>query len=434
MKLPSSTNVLLLGSGGRECAFAWKIAQSPSLGKLYIAPGNGATSKYGINVDINPTDFAVVKQFVQKNYINLVVVGPEEPLVKGIKDYFKDDSEIRHIPIVGPSAAGAMMEGSKDFSKQFMERHNIPTARYMSVTSQNLAEGLIFLESLKAPYVLKADGLAAGKGVLILDSLDEAKNELEAMIKGKFGASSSKVVIEEFLSGIEASVFVATDGKSYKILPEAKDYKRIGEGDTGLNTGGMGAVSPVPFYNSEFAAKVEERIIKPTVDGIYKENIDYQGFIFIGLMNCGGDPYVIEYNVRMGDPETEVVIPRIESDILDLFDGIVHGTLDQKNLVITPQTAVTVMCVSGGYPEAFEKGFPISGLEKADTDNSIVFQAGTQKKGSDIVTSGGRVLTVTSIGNSIESAAEQSYQRISELSYEGIYFRRDIGQDLINKF
>lgn len=433
MKLPSAVNILLLGNGGRECAFAWKIAQSDLLGKLFIAPGNGATSEYGVNVDINPLDFSLVKHFVVTNYINLVVVGPEEPLVRGIKDFFKDDPEICNIPVLGPAADAAAMEGSKDFSKQFMARHSIPTAKYLSVTAQNLDQGCQFLATLNPPYVLKADGLAAGKGVLILDSLDQAKEELRAMIGGKFGASSGKVVIEEFLSGIEASVFVATDGKSYKILPEAKDYKRIGEGDTGLNTGGMGAVSPVPFYDAEFAAKVEQRIIAPTINGIREDRLDYTGFIFIGLMNCGGDPYVIEYNVRMGDPETEVVIPRIKSDIVDLFDGIVHGTLHEKEVVIDPQTALTVMCVSGGYPNSFARGYPISGLALAQTD-SIVFQAGTITKGGQTLTAGGRVLAVTSLADSIELAATRSYNSIKQISYTDIYFRKDIGDDLIKYF
>lgn len=430
MKLPSSANILLLGSGGRECAFAWKIAQSEGLGKLFIAPGNGATSKYGVNVDISPLDFSVVKHFVLTNYINLVVVGPEEPLVRGIKDFFKEDPEIRHIPVIGPAAEAAAMEGSKDFSKQFMARHSIPTARYLSVTADNLDKGYEFLSTLKAPYVLKADGLAAGKGVLILDSLAQATEELRAMIDGKFAAASRKVIIEEFLSGIEVSVFVATDGKSYKILPEAKDYKRIGEGDTGLNTGGMGAVSPVPFYDAEFANKVEQRIIRPTIDGIIKDKLDYTGFIFIGLMNCGGDPYVIEYNVRMGDPETEVVVPRIKSDIIDLFDGIAHGTLHEKEVVIEPRTAVTIMCVSGGYPDSFQKGYPISGLADVNPE-STVFQAGTTTKASETLTAGGRVLTVTSLGDSISEAAMRSYESISKIHYTNIYFRKDIGQDLI---
>lgn len=429
MKLPSSVNILLLGSGGRECAFAWKIAQSERLGKLFIAPGNGATSKYGVNVDISPLDFSLVKHFVLTNYINLVVVGPEEPLVRGIKDFFKEDPDIRHIPVIGPSAQAAAMEGSKDFSKQFMDRHNIPTAGYLSVTAENLEQGQAFLSTLQPPYVLKADGLAAGKGVLILDSLDEAKDELRAMIEGKFAAASRKVVIEEFLPGIEVSVFVATDGKSYKILPEAKDYKRIGDLDTGLNTGGMGAVSPVPFYDAEFADKVEQRIIRPTVQGIIADNLDYTGFIFIGLMNCGGDPYVIEYNVRMGDPETEVVIPRIQSDIIDLFDGITHGTLHEKEVVIDPQTAATVVCVSGGYPGSFEKGYPISGLAEAERE-SLVFQAGTTSKGGQTLTSGGRVLAVTSFGDSIMQAATRSYKSISKINYTDIYFRSDIGADI----
>lgn len=436
MKLPSSVNILLLGSGGRESAFAWKIAQSPALGKLFIAPGNGATSTYGMNVDINPLDFSVVKQFVVNNYINLVVVGPEEPLVRGIKDYFKEDADIRHIPVIGPSMEAARLEGSKDYSKLFMRQHGVPTADYISVTAENLGQGLAFLEKMCPPYVLKADGLAGGKGVLIIDDIAEAQRELRTMLEGKFGKASAKVVIEEFLTGIEVSVFVATDGHSYVILPEAKDYKRIGEGDTGPNTGGMGAVSPVPFYDAEFAAKVEQRIIQPTIKGIAEQGLDYTGFIFIGLMNCGGDPYVIEYNVRMGDPETEVVIPRIESDIIDLFDGIVHGTLDAKQVDITLRTACTVMCVSGGYPNIYDKGLPIMGLDGdvrklCATGQSMIFHAGTQVKGGRVVTSGGRVLAVTSLGESIGAALEASYDTIAKISYEGMYYRRDIGQDLM---
>lgn len=431
MKLPQTVNVLLLGSGGREHAFAWKIAQSPRLEKLFIAPGNAGTKDCGMNVDVDPLNFPAIKQFVLNNYINLVVVGPEQPLVAGIKDYFLNDHEIRHIPVVGPSQEAAALEGSKEFAKAFMQRHHVPTAGYFTVESCNLDQGYTFLESLKPPYVLKADGLAAGKGVLIIDGLEEAKSELRQMIEGKFGSASSKVVIEEYLSGIEVSVFVATDGKSYRILPEAKDYKRIGEGDSGPNTGGMGAVSPVPFADEVFMEKVRTRIVEPTVQGIQQDNLDYKGFIFIGLMNCGGEPYVIEYNVRMGDPETEAVIPRIGSDLIDLFEGIVHGSLEEKELVILPQTAVTVVCVSGGYPDQFEKGFPISG--ELSPSDSMVFHAGTTFRGGEVLTSGGRVLAVTSLGEDIASARAKSYESIAAVDYNGKYFRGDIGCDLLEK-
>lgn len=409
---------------------AWKIAKSERIAKLYIAPGNAGTSQCGVNVDIAPTNFAGLKQFVLSSHINLVVVGPEEPLVKGVQDFFAGDAEIRYIPVVGPSAEGARLEGSKQFAKDFMTRHGIPTARYRSFSKDNIAEAADFMRTLKPPYVLKANGLAAGKGVLIINDFDEAVSELEAMIEGKFGTAGSKVVIEEYLSGIELSVFVATDGTSYKILPEAKDYKRIGDGDTGLNTGGMGAVSPVPFADAEFVSKVEERIVKPTVEGLKAENIAYKGFLFIGLMNVGGDPYVIEYNVRMGDPETEVVMPRIESDIIDLFEGIVYDTLKDKELAVSPKTAVTVMTVSGGYPGGYEKGKAIEGLQGVG-GRSMLFHAGTAQVGGDIVTSGGRVISVTSLGDNIEEAAAKSYDTIKSFSFEGMNYRHDIGKDLM---
>lgn len=429
MNFPKSINVLLLGSGGREHAFAWKIAQSGRLAKLFIAPGNAGTAPCGTNVDINPTNFGSVKQFVLSNNINLVVVGPEEPLVKGIYDFFKEDSQIKNIPVIGPSAEGARLEGSKDFAKRFMVRHGVPTAAYGSFTKESIELGRAFLETLKAPYVLKADGLAAGKGVLIIDSLEEAKAELGNMLGGKFGAAGNTVVIEEYLSGIECSVFVATDGKSYKVLPVAKDYKRIGEGDTGPNTGGMGAVSPVPFADDKFMKVMEETIIKPTVDGLAGDKIDYKGFIFIGIMNVGGKPYVIEYNVRMGDPETEAVLPRLESDIVDMFEGMAYGTLDKYEIAISPKTAATVVCVSGGYPGDYQKGNEINGLGKES--ESMVFHAGTSSKAGKVLTAGGRVLAVTSLGDGIEEAVAKSYKTIEGISYEGKYFRRDIGKDLI---
>ncbi len=430
MKLPASVNVLLLGSGGREHAFAWKIAQSPRTARLYIAPGNAGTAQEGTNVDLQPTNFGSVKQFVLNNNINMVVVGPEEPLVKGIWDFFHEDNEIHHVPVIGPSTGGARLEGSKDFAKAFMMRHGIPTAAYKSFSKETLEEGYKFLETLKAPYVLKADGLAAGKGVVILPSLEEAKAELRNMLDGKFGAAGNTVVIEEFLSGIECSVFVATDGKNYKILPVAKDYKRIGEGDTGLNTGGMGAVSPVPFADERFMEEVRRTIVEPTIEGIQKDGIVYQGFIFIGLMNVEGKPYVIEYNVRMGDPETEAVLPRIESDIIGLFEGIAFGRLDEYELKISPRTATTVVCVSGGYPESYAKGIPVQGLDTIPS-SSTVFHAGTTKKGNTVCTSGGRVFAVTSLGESIPDALAKSYAAVEKIDYEGKYFRRDIGQDLL---
>ena len=422
-------NILLLGSGGREHAIAWKIAQSPKVDKLFIAPGNAGTALVGTNVDIKADDFAAIKDFALANQVNMVVVGPEDPLVKGVYDYFKKDEALSSIPVIGPSGEGAQLEGSKDFAKAFMMRHHIPTARYKSISTENLEEGYAFLESLSAPYVLKADGLAAGKGVVILNDAAAAKAELAEMFSGKFGQAGNTVVIEEFLSGIECSVFVATDGKHYKILPVAKDYKRIGEGDTGPNTGGMGAVSPVPFADETFMQKVEERIVRPTVEGLQKDNIPYKGFIFIGLMNVAGDPYVIEYNVRMGDPETEVVFPRITSDLIAMFEGMAYGRLDQYELTVSPETAVTVVCVSGGYPGDYTKGMEISGLDQ-ETE-SIVYHAGTSAKGGKVLTAGGRVLAVTSLGDSIDSALKRSYKTIEGISFEGMNFRHDIGQDLM---
>ncbi|MDE7356320.1 MAG: phosphoribosylamine--glycine ligase [Rikenellaceae bacterium] len=430
MKLPQKVNVLLLGSGGREHALAWKIAQSDRVSKLYTAPGNAGTAQCGMNVDIAPTNFASLKQFVLSSNINLVVVGPEEPLVAGIHDFFAGDNEIRYTPVVGPSADGAKLEGSKQFAKEFMTRHGIPTAKYKSFSKDNLTEAPDFLKTLTPPYVLKANGLAAGKGVLIIDDFDQAVTELNSMIEGRFGAAGSKVVIEEYLSGIELSVFVATDGIDYKILPEAKDYKRVGDGDKGLNTGGMGAVSPVPFADEAFMSKVEERIIKPTIEGLKKEKITYNGFIFIGLMNVNGDPYVIEYNVRMGDPETEVVIPRIESDIIELFEGIVYETLSEKELSTSPKTAVTVMTTSKGYPGDYEKGKVIEGLDNVG-GKSMLFHAGTASDGGRVVTSGGRVISVTSLGDSIKQAATKSYGTIKKFSFEGMNYRKDIGKDLM---
>ncbi len=429
MKLPQLVNVLLLGTGGREHAFAWKIAQSERLAKLFIAKGNAGTKSLGTNVDISPTNFAGIKQFVLTNNINLVVVGPEEPLVRGIRDFFAGDDEICYVPVVGPSAAGAMLEGSKQFAKDFMQRNGIPTARYQTFGKNDLEAGYAFLEQLQPPYVLKANGLAAGKGVVIPTTLASAKQELSDMLNGKFGIASQKVVIEEYLNGIELSVFVVTDGTDYKILPEAKDYKRVGEGDTGLNTGGMGAVSPVPFATPEFMEKVEERIVKPTIAGLAKEKILYKGFIFVGIMNVDGDPYVIEYNVRMGDPETEVVLPRIESDIIDLFEGIVYNSLSTKELRVSSDTAVTVVAVSGGYPGAYESGKEISGLDSVT--ESIVFHAGTSGTKTGVETAGGRVLAVTSKGRDIPEALEKSYASLSGIHYEGIYYRKDIGQDLM---
>lgn len=423
-------NILLLGSGGREHAFAWKMRQSNKLDNLFIAPGNAGTASCGTNVNMAATDFMAIREFVLGNNIHMVVVGPEDPLVKGIHDFFRNDDELKNIPVIGPEQHGAQLEGSKDFSKQFMFRHNVPTAAYQTFTKDQLDEGLAFLKTLKPPYVLKADGLAAGKGVVIPNTLADAEAELTAMLAdAKFGDASRKVVIEEFLEGIELSVFVLTDGISYKMLPAAKDYKRIGEGDTGLNTGGMGAVSPVPFADAEFLAKVEERIVKPTISGLIKDNIPYVGFIFIGLMNRNGEPMVIEYNCRMGDPETEVVIPRIQSDLVALFEAVAKKQLASFDLQIDPRTATTVMMVSGGYPGDYVKGKPISGLDA--TTNAQVFHAGTALKNGQVVTSGGRVLAFTNLGNSITEALDGSFAAAKQVSFEGAYYRRDIGQDLL---
>lgn len=422
-------NVLLLGSGGREHALAWKMVQSRRLEKLYVAPGNAGTAGIAENVALSVTDFKAIAGFIAAKSIDMLVVGPEDPLVGGIRDFLQADPQFGNLMIVGPGKDGAVLEGSKDFAKQFMLRHGIPTARYMTVTRENLKEGLQFLSELKPPYVLKADGLAAGKGVLIPDTLEEAGHELTEMLEGKFGKASSRVVIEEFLRGIEISVFAITDGKHYKILGSAKDYKRIGEGDTGLNTGGMGAVSPVPFAGEAFNRKVEERIVRPTVEGLQQDGIDYRGFIFFGLMNCGGEPAVIEYNVRMGDPETEVVMPRLKTDILDLFEAAATGKLETAAFESDERCCTTVMIVAGGYPGAYEKGNPITGFDRVQ--DSMVFQAGTCCRENGVVTNGGRVLAVSSFGKTMEEALQQSYRNVEKLHFRDMYYRKDIGQDLL---
>lgn len=421
-------NILIIGSGGREHAFAWKLRQSEQLEKLFIAPGNAGTAELGVNLSIEPTDFAAIGKAVLEHGVGMVVVGPEVPLVEGIHDYFLADEALRSIPVIGPVSAGARLEGSKEFAKEFMIRHAIPTAGYFTVRKENLEQGIAFLKSLRGPYVLKADGLAAGKGVLILNDLAEAIAALEEMLSGLFGNASSTVVIEEFLSGVECSVFVLTDGTHYKLLPEAKDYKRIGEGDTGLNTGGMGAISPVPFATEDFLKKVEERMVIPTVRGLKEEGIHFKGFLFLGLMNCQGDPYLIEYNVRMGDPETEAVLLRLQSDLLDLFDGVANENLHTKSISIDPQTAVTVVVVAGGYPGSYEKGKEIFHL--SEVKGSVVFHSGTKLAGGSVVTNGGRVLAVSSVGKNREEALNLSYQNIGIVSFDQMYYRKDLGFDL----
>ncbi|MGP1991702.1 phosphoribosylamine--glycine ligase [Zobellia laminariae] len=422
-------NILILGAGGREHTLAWKLSQSPKLKNLYVAPGNAGTSKIATNIPVGVNDFEGIKKAVLENDVNIVIVGPEDPLVNGVHDFFLNDSELKNIPVIGPQKAGAELEGSKEFAKKFMIRHNIPTAAYESFTAETLQQGFDFLETLQPPYVLKADGLAAGKGVVILEDIAEAKEELKTMlVDAKFGNASATVVIEEFLAGIELSVFVLTDGSGYKVLPTAKDYKRIGEGDAGLNTGGMGAISPVPFADEVLMDKIHQRIVKPTVEGLKKDNLPYKGFIFIGLIKVGDEPKVIEYNVRLGDPETEVVVPRIKNDLVEVFEAVANGTLDDINLELDPRTASTVMLVSGGYPEAYDKGKEITGFDSVE--DSLVFHAGTQLKEGKVVTSGGRVMAVTSFGNNFKEALATSYKNIEKIKFQDMNYRKDIGFDL----